>query len=507
MLRFLILRKIKFDMKKFVVIAVLLAVGVGAYFGAPIAKEYVKANKTRIVVKTIDVFRDVAKLLPIEDDKKQQIDTLAAVTDFVMQNDDKTRRYLLLLQNNMELRPGGGFLGQYGIVKIRNGEVVSFVVEDANLLDQRIKAKVTPPWPLTKYIQIKKWKFRDSNFSPDFSTNVAKARYFLGLGGISSKVDGVIAINATVLNRALEITGPITVWGATFDSKDAVLTLEEVVEKKYLGDDVPAEAKQARKNIMKRLAGIMMEKLATPGNIKAVSDLTFAELNNKDVQMFFYDKNLQSKISATGWAGELDDKWDNDYLMMVDANLGALKSDYFVKRSIVHEVDFTGDGLAKATTWMYYDHKATYGDWRTSDWHGYVRMIVPAGSKYLSRVKTGGVQTAQLKNFDKTQFGYKVDAVMNRKLGTAIVYSLPESITHENYKFYIQKQSGVGKVPLTLIIKTKKDGAVAQEDGTFRPEDIEELKYETVLVRDVKIQMSQIKEKVGTRTEEEIVTE
>jgi hypothetical protein len=407
----------------------------------------------------------------------------------------------------MELRPGGGFLGQYGIVKIRDGEVISFMVEDANLLDQRISAKVTPPWPLTKYIQIKKWKFRDSNFSPDFPTNVAKGRYFLGLAGVNNKFDGVIAINATVMNEALKITGPIKVWGVTFDEKDAVLTLEEVVEKKYLGDDVPAEAKQARKNIMKRLAGIMMEKLATPTNIKAVSDLTFAELNNKDIQMFFYDKELQAKVIGVGWAGELDDSWDNDYLMMVDANLGALKSDYFVKRRITHEVDFTGDGAATATTWMYYNHTATYGDWRTSDWHGYVRMIVPQGSTYISRVKTGGVQTTQLKDFGKTQFGYKVDAVMNRELGTSIVYKLPEHITPENYKLYVQKQSGVGDVSLTLTIKTKKEGATVQEDGTFRPEDIEELKYETVLVRDVKIQMSQIKEKVGTREEREVVGE
>ena len=83
--------------------------------------------------------------------------------------------FLLLLQNNMELRPGGGFLGQYAVIKVKNGEVVSSFFEDANLLDQRITARVTPPWPLTQYMQIKKWKFRDSNFSPDFPTNVEKA--------------------------------------------------------------------------------------------------------------------------------------------------------------------------------------------------------------------------------------------------------------------------------------------------------------------------------------------
>ncbi len=489
-------------MKKWIFLLVLGAISVGAYFGAPAAKEYLKENKTQIAVKSVDIFRDVAKLLPIEENKKSQIDAIASISDYVLQKDGKTRRYLLLLQNNMELRPGGGFLGQYAIVRVRDGEVIDFKVEDANLLDQRIKVKVTPPWPFTRYLQIKRWKFRDSNFSPDFPTNVAKARYFLRLAGVNNRFDGVVAINATVLNEALKITGPITVRGVTFDAKDAVLTLEEAVGKNYLGDDVDPAAKQARKNIMIEMAHVLLDRLVKPSNFKKISDLAFAELNNKDVQLFFTDENLQAKVVAAGWSGKLDDSWDNDFLMVVDANLGGLKSDYFVKRRIVHEVDFTTGERAVATTRVYYNHTAKYGDWRTSDWHGYVRMIVPSGSEFLERVKTGGVRTTHLKDFNKTQFGYKVDAVMNRELETIIKYRLPAHITADNYKFYIQKQSGVGDVPLTVIVKTPKKGAVAGEDGAFKPEDVNELKYETILKRDIKIKMDQIKEKLGTRQEE-----
>ncbi|HHH12574.1 MAG TPA: DUF4012 domain-containing protein, partial [Candidatus Moranbacteria bacterium] len=387
-------------MKKWLVFPLLLGViATGAYFAVPAAKNFLKENKTEIIVRSVDAFRNVSKLLPIEEDKKERIDVLADLTDYVLRKDGRTRRYLLLLQNNMELRPGGGFLGQYAIVKVKDGEVVGFFVEDANLLDQRITAKVRPPWPLTRYLRIKRWKLRDSNFSPDFPTNVAKAEYFLRLGGVGGKFDGVAAINATVLNEALKITGPITVRGVTFDSKDAVLTLEEAVGKNYLGDDVDPAAKQARKNIMKEMARELLARLAKPSQIKAVSDLAFAELDNKDIQLFFRDENLQKKIDAVGWSGRLDDSWDGDFLMVVDANLGALKSDYFVKRRLEHKVDFTVEGAPLAESWVYYNHTAKYGDWRTSDWHGWNRMIVPTGSEYLDRVKTGGVQTLELKKF------------------------------------------------------------------------------------------------------------
>ncbi len=83
----------------------------------------------------------------------------------------------------MELRPGGGFLGQYAVAEVKNGEVVSFFIEDANLLDQRITAKVSPPYPFTRMMSIKKWKFRDSNFSPEFFRLIAeKAKLFLSFG-------------------------------------------------------------------------------------------------------------------------------------------------------------------------------------------------------------------------------------------------------------------------------------------------------------------------------------
>lgn len=487
-------------MKKAIIIAVVLAVvGIGASLYVPAVRQtigtYTAEHRVDIVLRATEVFRDVTRILPLEQDTKAQADAIAAVTQHVLATDGVARRYLVLLQNNMELRPGGGFLGQYAVVTFKDGAITSLVIEDANLADQRIQTKVAPPWPLKRYLQMKNWKLRDSNWSPDYPTNVAKAKYFLGLAGVGGTYDGVIAVNARVLDRALAISGPITVWGVAFRPEDGALKLEEVVEKQFLGDDVPAEAKQSRKNIMKQLGKELAAKLMTPGNIKAVSDLGLAELNNKDVQLFFYDKALQAKVAAAGWDGTVDTTWDGDYVMVVDANLGALKSDYFVKRRMEHVADFTGE-TPRAETHYYYNHTATYGDWRTSDWHGYVRMIVPAGATYTGRQATGGVTTATLKDFgNKTEFGYKIDAVMGRELHTSISYTLPTSITADAYRLRVQKQSGVGDVPLVVVVRRPKVGATRNPDGTLPADQVEELRYETTLTRDTTIELTQIKER------------
>ncbi|MBT7037884.1 DUF4012 domain-containing protein [bacterium] len=414
-------------------------------------------DKTSVIVNTLSTFEKIVKFLPIEQDIKKEIETVDKLVELVFKKDDVKRRYMLMLQNNMELRPGGGFLGQYAVVEVKNGDIVSLFIEDANLLDQRITAKVAPPYPFTKMMQIKKWKFRDSNFSADFPTNVEKAKYFYRLSGRGSDFDAVIAVNASVLNRALEITGPITLGGyGTYTSEDAVLKLEEFVEKKYLmNEDLDT---QNRKAVMKKLAPAVADKLLTAENFKKTIDLALDELRNKDVMLNFENPEAQKMIEEVRWGGIVDTTWDGDYLMLIDANLGALKSDYFMKRDIFYDVDLT---LEKPTATLNYTytHTAKFGDWRTSDYHSYLRMYVPKGSNLLERhmVSYPNIQ----EEFGKTYFGFIAHTLINRQTKAVIKYELPDFVK-EDYKLYIQKQSGVGDVPVKVHVKTA-DGEFNQE--------------------------------------------
>ncbi|MFZ2882423.1 MAG: DUF4012 domain-containing protein, partial [Candidatus Moraniibacteriota bacterium] len=215
-----------------------------------------------IGVKTLSALNKISGLLPISKDEQKELNVLDKLVESFTQKDGKVKTFMLLLQNNMELRPGGGFLGQYAIIKIKDGEVTSSYFEDANLLDQRISAKIPTPYPFERMMQLKNWKFRDSNFSPDFPTNVEKAKYFYRLSGMGAdNFEGVIAINSQVLNDILKITGPITVPGYSveFNSDNAFLKLEEIVEKQYiLNPDIDT---QNRKTIMKKILPILIDKL------------------------------------------------------------------------------------------------------------------------------------------------------------------------------------------------------------------------------------------------------
>ena len=395
--------------------------------------------------------------LPIPDDEKKELEAVNKLVETFTQKDGKERSFMIFLQNNMELRPGGGFLGQYAIIKIKNGEVTSSFLEDANLLDQRIIAKVAPPYPFRQMMQIKKWKFRDSNFSPDFPTNVEKAKYFYRLSGRAGNFDGFAAVNSDVFNHILGLTGPITAAGHTFTSENATLKLEEIVEKAYLMD--PNLDTQNRKAIMKQMMPIIIDKLFTLGNVSKLADFTHREFKNRNIMVNFTDPELQALVEGVHWDGSVTENWGGDYLMMVDANMGALKTDYYVKREVSYDIDLTTE-KPLVTLNILYKNTAPYGDWRTSDYHTYLRVYVPKGSTLIERKMVGYPYTGE--EFGKTYFGFKCDVVMRRETPAMIKYELPADFDRENYRLLIQKQSGVGNIPVKVHLKTK-DGEFDQE--------------------------------------------
>jgi hypothetical protein len=444
---------------------------------------YIKNNSKEFAISSLNVFQKVTKILPISPDTKKEVEVVNDLVAKYTAQDNVERTFLLLLQNNYELRPGGGFLGQYAIIKVKNGEVLSTKFEDANILDQSLDAKVTPPYALTRKLQLKKWKFRDSNFSPDYPTNVEKALYFYRLAGRGSgdQFDGVIAVNADVFNHVLELTGPITPSGynTTFTKDDGARKLEEVVEKSYLGENVSAEAKQARKNIMKVLTAELSNKLMTLGNIPKIAELGLAELRNKNVMVWVRDETIQKKIAEVKWDGAVNQAWDKDYLMFVDANLGGLKTDYYVERSIDYTVDFTTGGKPFATAVYTYNNKAPRADWQTTDYHTFVRLYVPKGSVYKDRFMINAVTNGE--DLGHYFMGGYVDAAIGQgDVTTTLKYELPDTIKPENYELLIQKQSGIKPLPVHIKLITA-NGAFEQEseiihDTTFQFQETDEKK-------------------------------
>lgn len=388
--------------------------------------------------------------LPLEYDSKDKYKTLVSIADNLMRgNDEKT--FLILFQNNMELRPGGGYIGTFGILKIKNGKVIENQTHDLSNFDGRVPNTEIPPYPMEETLGIKYWKMRDSNYSPDFQQNAEKVEYFYKLGGGQEEIDGVIAITANVLTSALKITGPVQIEGypETYDSNNAIIALEYQVEQGYLGQEIK---KGERKSIMNDLANEILNRVSNINLSQKLElfKILMEDLDKKDIQLYFKDSELQKKVEGVNWGGLVDTEWNKDYLMVVDANLGAFKSDYYVKRSLDYSVDLSGD-VPKAMLKITYNHTAEKKDWMTRDYLTYVRTYVRPEVWLKEHPGLNDPQFGE--EFGKKYFGFIVETPIGTSRTVEFNYDLPLELKNGFYDLKIQKQPGVNDMPVHIKIK------------------------------------------------------
>lgn len=404
------------------------------------------------------VANSVISILPIEEQRKESLNTIFSIVPEITTNEEKT--FLLLFQNNNELRPGGGYIGSFGILRTKGEKVLAVDTHDTNIFDSGVQTKIASPFPMKELLNVSDWELRDSNWSPDFGVNALKAEELYHLEGGEEDIDGVIAISTKLLPSFLEITGPVQIAGfeGEYNTENAIEKLQYQVEKGYTEQGIP-EGK--RKYIMKDLATAILAK-AQKLSISEKRDLLIKiekHLNEKDVMINLKDASTQEKIEKLGWDGKLKQA-EKDFLMMVDANLASFKTDQVMKRTFDYTVDFSRE-KPRATLDITYSHGGRLRNWYIKDYTSYLRIFVPNGSwlansENLSQIKYGEEQ-------GKKFFG----GIVNVPLGTiktvSFVYDLPESVTFEDYKILIQKQSGLESVKGKIKIIDKEGKGTGYE--------------------------------------------
>lgn len=383
----------------------------------------------------------------------------------------KEKKYLFLLLNNTELRPGGGFMGVYAVMKVNGTDIQFITVDGTENLDAAAPDtfKKTPPDPIRDYLFLENWYFRDSNWSPDFETSAKTAlQFYREEGGIEgNNLDAVVAITPTVIEELLKIIGPVTAEGLTFTSENFTEQLQYEVEYEFVKKNIPVSE---RKEIIKHIISAILDK--TKGDIlvnmqKYVHMLdTMAE--QKHVFVYALDADLQQRFDERGWTGETlyPEKvgLTDDYLLWVDANLGGLKTDHIMKRDLNYEIMVQPDGSYHARTTMRYQHQGGY-DWRTGIYKTYARVFVPQGATLIQTTerRISNNETISVTNTDsgleagRTWFGTFIDVYPGTTSELVYEYRLPDSFTQSirdnRYNLLIQKQLGTLAYGLTLSLK------------------------------------------------------
>ncbi|MCR4314512.1 MAG: DUF4012 domain-containing protein [Candidatus Uhrbacteria bacterium] len=324
---------------------------------------------------------------------------------------DEPSSILLLFLNNNELRPGGGFIGSYGVMEMSGGDIAHLETADVYGLDRAVEASVTrtAPEPLSRYNATTNWFFRDSNWSPDFAVSSQRViELFLEEVGfltesfpipvtnyavpVTDHIDHLVGVTPTYASDLLEITGPITVGGQTFTSENVADLLEYQVQYGYAASGIP-EAQ--RKEILADLVNEMKTRLYSLSSQEWPEVLNASQkaLREKQVLLYSTDKEIQQVLMQVGWSGEVT-SGKTDTLMVVDANLASLKSDPFVERDVTYELFQNTSGQWLGRVSIHYKHHGSF-DWKTTRYRTYTRVYLPMRTQLL------GVEGSWLN--DKTQ--------------------------------------------------------------------------------------------------------
>ena len=125
----------------------------------------------------------------------QKLEEAGPVLREMLSVDGKRREFLVLLQNEMELRPAGGFIGSYAVISVEDGKLINTQVQNVYETDGQLAGFVELPAAIKNYLGEPRWFMRDANWSPHFLQSAKDIRWFYEKS-TGRKVDGVIGVHA-----------------------------------------------------------------------------------------------------------------------------------------------------------------------------------------------------------------------------------------------------------------------------------------------------------------------
>jgi len=450
-----------------------------------------------------------AELLGVEQKLKEFSLMSEAILNFLGQ--DQWKRYLLIFQNNNEIRATGGFMGSYALLDVDRGKIKNLEVPAGGTYDLQGSLKVAVASPMPLRIINPRWEFQDANWWPDFPTTARKLIWFHE-NADGPTVDGVIAVTSSVMEDLLKVTGPIRM-----PEYDRMITYENFEEETQKIVELEYDPQINRpKQFIADLAPKILDALGKMNqkDFPKLIEIIYENLQAKNIQFYFANQNLQDLALAFNWAGEMQQS-DSDYLAVISSNIAGAKTDSVIETDISHRVDIQSDGSIIDTVIITKRHLGQkpniFFGVQNND---YLRVYVPAGSKlieangflqideelfesaeeYIADVHIATVETnlsidptsdTRIYNENgKSVFANWFLINPGEEKSVYFKYQLPHTIDG-GYSLLVQKQAGKDDIIFSSDIKADINLAIQN----IYPQDIERrgnnLRYSNILNKDL----------------------
>ncbi len=397
-------------------------------------------------------------------DAKPLIKTLPSLL-----GESEPKRYLVLFQNDKELRPTGGFITAYAIFSIDKGIIKFEKSDDIYKLDESIPNKPKAAAPILKYLpKVYTMNLRDSNLSPDFIESMKTFESLYERAALKEEVDGIIAIDTNVLVSTIKILDDqIQVSGQTFTTKnDPRCDCPQVIYE--LENDISRPVnyiKTDRKSIIGDLISAIMVKALSSSPKQYWGPLfqsIIAQTNQKHVLFYLYDDQAQQGMDGLNASGRIR-PFEGDYLHINETNFSGAKVNIFMQEDVDNSYEVAKDGTITKTVTIKYKNPFPPSDCNlergglclNAEYRDWIRIYVPKGSELIES-KGSQVKMTTYEDLGKTVFDGFVTVRPKGVATLTLTYKLPFKLSSKSpLPLLIQKQPGTTDNTYQIIVNGK----------------------------------------------------
>ncbi|MBU1018948.1 MAG: DUF4012 domain-containing protein [Patescibacteria group bacterium] len=413
------------------------------------------------------------------------------------------QKYMILLENNSELRPGGGFIGSFLTLDINDGYIDNMEFHDIYDWDGPFNEYIAPPVEEIEYLTCC-WGLRDANYSPDFAVSSEKTAWFFEHEG-GPTVDHVMMVDLSFVSELIDIVGPIysETLGGELTGENFELVLSYYVESKLHGYENP-------KGVLPEVIDSVKTELKKLDKPLELMELIVDGIKGKHLAAYSKDEEIQGFWQGLNLDAEVEEPSPNeDYLMVTVSGIGGNKTDKYILQNINHQtlISREGEVLNKITITRKHTYNENTELWQRATLSNFgfneisedvqkilgsgdniagIRVYVPSGTQLLSWSGDleKDLETYYDEDLELNYFYAQVRTPADSSSEIEITYSIPAILDLDpvdDYFLFVDKQPGLSNTTFTkqIIAPNLTSHALyptqlaQQEDSTYH--------YETAL--------------------------
>jgi len=403
------------------------------------------------------------------------------------------KRYLLLIQNSDELRPGGGIISTYGLIDVKDGQTSNLTIDHVKnlgiLYTLPLELNPTPVQQTMRHQE--NLYIYDANWPGNPSAWLEKI--YRSWNAQKPPVDGVIVMSTKILESVVSLYEPIKLPGTneTFLAEDIIASLDYYFDVEHDLYDL------GKYKVLAPLVDELLTMIKTSDldRLQKLMSNTKKSFQSRDLFVYTEEQAINDALKNNGIQNDMPPIMSDEFYAL-EANLGSGKADARMKRSLKLDV-YAQENQPVTIAKITHDYTSGITDFRAGGYYGYLRLFLPIGSKLGTFEGFNKVEDENVVEAGRQVYGNYYSVATGTKKDTVITYALAESVAEQikngSYSLMLRKQGGV-EMPFEIKIyipDSWKNPKITTTDGTseFAKNNNNLVTWKGTLTKDMQIEI------------------